>query len=270
MKQTIQLLFIASGLTLGMANAALVSYYAFDETSGTSAVDSGPAAANGVIGSNVTLGTTGVFGTAFTFKNDATQNGIVDMANAATFTPLVASQALTISVWLKWKAADAGARDSAIFLGSNADANRYIDVGTTSGGTVYGRSRNAATSGAAFADLSLGTGLGDDQWHHIAYTSDATTDVTQLYIDGLLAGSTTTPAFTFPTFNNFEIGRLGRSSATDSYAGSVDELRIYDTVLPATDIAALAVPEPGLSFLFGIGTLGSLLLHRRLPVIPLS
>lgn len=263
MKKTIQFLFVASGLTLGMAEAALVSYYTFDETSGTSAVDSGPAAANGLIGSNVTLGTTGVFGTAFTFKNDATQNGIVDMANAGTFTPLVASQALTISVWLKWKTADTGARDSAIFLGSNLDANRYIDVGTTSGGAVYGRSRNASTAGAAFADLPLGTGLGDDQWHHIAYTSDATTDVTQLYIDGVLAGTTTTPAYTFPTFNNLEIGRLGRSSATDAYAGSVDELRIYDTVLSATDIAALAVPEPAFSFLFGFGAVGSLLLRRR-------
>lgn len=263
MKKTIPFLLVTLSLAPGMAKAALVSYYTFDEISGTTAVDSGPAAANGLIGSNVTLGTTGVFGTAFTFKNDATQNGIVDMANATTFTPLAASQAVTISVWLKWKTADAGARDSAIFLGSNVDANRYIDVGTTSGGTVYGRSRNAATSGAAFADLSLGTGLGDDQWHHVAYTSDATNDVTQLYIDGVLAGSTTTPAFTFPTFNNFEIGRLGRSSATDAYAGSVDELRIYDTVLSSTDIAALAVPEPGLSFLFGVGTVGSLLLRRR-------
>lgn len=261
MKKTLPFLLIATALSLGTARAALVSYYTFDETSGTTAADSGPAAAAGVIGSNVTLGTTGVFGTAFTFNNDATQAGIVDMANAATFAPLVASQALTISVWLKWSSA--GTRDSVVFLGNNTSASRYIDVGTTSAGAFYGRSRDTATTAAAFADLSPGSGLNDDKWHHVAYTADAAADVTRLYIDGVLAGTTTTPAFTFPAFNNFEIGRLGRSSPTDAYAGSVDELRIYDTVLSAGDIAALAVPEPSLSMLAGMAAAGSLLRRRR-------
>ncbi|GAA5118645.1 LamG domain-containing protein [Luteolibacter yonseiensis] len=243
------------------AEAALISHYTFDELTGTTAVDSGPAGADGLIGSNVTRGTAGVFGTAFTFNNDASQNGIVDMADAATFPYLVASQAVTISAWMKWTAADA--RDSAIFLGNNTGANRYIDVGTTSAGKIYGRSRDAANSATPFPDLVLGTNLNDGKWHHVAYTSNAATDVTQLYIDGVLAGTTTTPAFTFTTFNNFEVGRLGRSSPTDAYSGSVDELRIYDSILPAEDIALLAVPEPGFSVLFGAGAVGSLLLRRR-------
>lgn len=261
MKKTFPFLLATTALTLGMTKAALISHYTFDELNGTTVVDGGSAGANGLIGSNVTLGTAGVFGTAFTFNNDASQNGIVDMANAATFTPLVASQAVTISAWLKWTTP--GARDSAIFLGNNTAANRYIDVGTTAAGGVYGRSRDAAISTTPFPDLALGTGLNDGEWHHVAYTADATTDMTQLYIDGVLAGSTTSPAFTFAAFNNFEIGRLGRSSPTDAYAGSVDELRIYDTVLSASDIATLAVPEAGPSLIFGITAMGSLLRRRR-------
>ena len=239
--QPIHLLTVATALTFGVARAALISHYTFDETSGTTAVDSGPAAANGTIGSNVTLGVEGKFGTAFTFHNDATQAGIVDMENATTFAALNASQAVTVSVWLKWTSSTAN-RDTAIFLGSNAASDRYLDIGTTGGtntaniGGVFGRTRAATT----FPDAIRGSALNDGQWHHVAYTANATTDVTQIYIDGVLASPATVTAFSFPTFNNFEVGRLGRSAPTDAYDGSVDELRIYDSVLTAAEIASLA------------------------------
>ena len=241
--QTTKLLLAATAtaLSLGTANAALISHYTFDETSGTVATDSGPAAANGAIGSNVTLGTPGKFGTAFTFLNDASQNGIVDMGNATTFNAINTSQALTISVWMKWTSSTDN-RDTVVFMGNNAVSDRYLDVGTTGGtnaanlGGVYGRNRAAAT----FQDMIRSSGLNNDQWHHIAYTVNANTDVTQLYIDGVLAGSLTTPAFTLPVLNNFEVGRLGRSAPTDAFAGSVDELRIYDTVLTESEIQLLA------------------------------
>lgn len=264
MKKTIQLLVVAATLSSGVAKAALVSYYTFDEASGsTIAVDSGSSAANGAIGSNVTLGTTGVLGTAFTFKNDATQNGIVDMGNATVlFAALAASQQLTISVWMKWSPTG-DARDSAVFFGNDTAANRYVDVGTTTGGGVYGRSRDAATSGAPFSDLARGVGLNDGAWHHVAYTTNAATEVTQLYIDGVLAGSNTTPAVSFPAFNNFEIGRLGRSAPADAFSGSVDELRIFDAVLSSTEIAALAVPEPGSALLIGFAAAGLVFRRRK-------
>lgn len=225
----------------GVASGGLVSRYTFDETTGTTAVDSGPAGANGVIGSNVTLGVAGRFGTAFTFKNDAAQKGIVDMGNAATFSALNASQQVTISVWIKWTSSSDN-RDSVVFLGNDTVADRYLDVGTVGGtnsgniGGVFGRCRNATS----FPSLTNSSGLNNSQWHHIAYTADASADQTRIYIDGVLAGITNTPAFSFPAFNNFEVGRLGRGSPTDAFAGSVDELRIYDAVLSAPEIAALA------------------------------
>lgn len=246
MNHTIKKLFLLSSLGAGMASGGLVSHYTFDETSGTTAADTGPAAANGVIGANVTLGVPGKFGTAFTFNNDTTQAGIVDMANATgLFSAISTSQALTISVWLKWTTP--GARDSAIFLGDNTVANRYLDIGTVSASNgVYGRVRNGVNTG--FPDLTPApaTPLNNDQWHHVAYTVSAATQATQIYVDGVLAGSTTTPAAVLPSvFNNFEVGRLGRGTPADAFAGSVDELRVYDNVLTANEIQVLAQGPAG-------------------------
>jgi len=251
-------LAMATALGLGAANAALVSHFTFDEAVGsTTAVNSVSGAANGAIGSNVTLGATGVFGTAFTFNNDASQNGIVDMGNATgLFSAIAASGQITISVWLNWGTLSAN-RDSAIFLGDDTVGNRYIDIGTagnTNSG-VYGRTRD--NQGTGFSDGIQGSGLSDGEWHHIAYTSNQATGEAQLYIDGV-AQPLQTGVNTFPSvFNNFEVGRLGRGGAgpTDAFAGSIDELRIYDEVLSSAAIAALAVPEPGVSALLGLGSL---------------
>lgn len=229
-----------------MASGGLVSHYTFEETSGTTTADSGPAAATGTIGANVTLGASGKFGKAFTFNNDATQAGIVDMGNATgLFSAINTSKAVTISVWLKWTTP--GVRDSAVFLGDNTASNRYLDVGTVAASNgVYGRIRNGVNSGYPDLFPTPAAALNTDQWHHVAYTASAVTQASQIYVDGILVGSTTTPAVVWPTlFNNFEIGRLGRSAPTDAYAGSVDELRIYDSVLTASEILALSQGPAG-------------------------
>ncbi|RYD34544.1 MAG: LamG domain-containing protein, partial [Verrucomicrobiaceae bacterium] len=195
----------------GAAQAALISHYTFDELTGTTATDSGTAAVDGAIGANVTMGTTGVFGTAFTFNNDASQAGIVDMASTTTlFNAVTASQAITVSVWLNWTTA--GARDSAIFLGDNTVANRYLDVGTVTATTgFYGRVRNGVNTGFPDITPTPATALNIGQWYHVAYTVDAAADITQLYVNGVLVGSTTATAVALPSvINNFEVGRLGR------------------------------------------------------------
>ena len=241
MKDTIGRYLALFSLGAGLAHGGLISHYTFDETTGTSAQDRGTAGVNGVIGSNVLIGQPGKFGTAFTFKNDTTDAGIVDMGNAtAVFNAITTSQKLTISVWLSWTTA--GTRDCAVFLGDSTSTNRYLDVGTVTSTTgVYGRVRNA--QGTGFSDLSPtpAAALNTGAWHHVAYTLDAATEVAQLYVDGVPVSSGTTTAITLPTiFNNFEVGRLGRSGVTDAYAGSVDELRIYDSVLTAGQIQLLS------------------------------
>ena len=74
--------------------------------------------------------------------------------------------------------------------------------------------------------------------HHFVWTQDAATAVARIYLDGTVAGTYNgfgvTPAQVGPTVNNW----LGRSQYNDPwFNGSVDEFRIYDFALPATEIS---------------------------------
>ncbi len=87
--------------------------------------------------------------------------------------------------------------------------------------------------------------LNDGTWHNIAMTRDATTGIVQLYVDGVLNGSGT-----FDTGNKtsqfFLIGALsdvasdGVTPTGDNYFnGKLDEVRVYNQVLGASEIAGL-------------------------------
>jgi hypothetical protein len=62
-----------------------------------------------------------------------------------------------------------------------------------------------------------------------------------LFVDGVLVSTQTSAAkySAFPAFNNFEIGRLGRSVPVDPFGGVIDDLQVYDQSLSLRQIAAL-------------------------------
>ena len=129
----------------------------------------------------------------------------------------------------------------------------------------------AGTTVVEIADLADAPRIDDGTWHHLAMTVDLGTSTMNLYVDGLLADTQnfSTGAVAFPGFNNFEIGRLGRSATkVDGYTGLVDDVQVYNTALSASDVAFLAanpgvaVPEPTAFALAGLGLL-SLFRRRR-------
>jgi len=72
-------------------------------------------------------------------------------------------------------------------------------------------------------------------WHHYAYTFDGATH--RLYIDGALAASSTVmPQTAGPT--TLEFGRW--TGGSEYLTGSVDDVRIYNRALSASDVLALA------------------------------
>ena len=263
---------LCSLLFCSAADGGLIAHYKFDETSGATtavnevAVNGG----NGAIGSNVGVGAPGKIGNAVKLNNDATQAGIVDMGNATdVFDKITASGKLTITYWLK-SSDVANNRSVAVFLGNNADSNDYIDSGILGGtqvnppapnGSAYGRNRVNTDATANIGDL-FGTLINDGEFHHLALTINVASNTGSFYVNGNLIDVeiSATKFGALPILNNFEVGRLGRSTPVDPIDGVVDDLQIYDVALGANAITALystpglVIPEPSavVSMAFGV------------------
>ncbi len=272
-----KILSIAAGVCgLAMSSqAALVAHYKFDEEAGaTSAADELGGTA-GAIGSAVVTGVPGISGSAYQFPNSTAQTSIVDMGNASFFPSITVSNAITLSAWVKTTDTNNG-RNVVIYAGSDTVPNSYIDLGLSgqapNTGAANGRLRPAGDSNITEV-FSTPTLVNNDEWRHLAVTIDLAVGSISLYVDGVPVAAQSplngTPAF--PGFNNFEIGRLGRtggSGVTDPFGGLIDDVQVYDEALSATQIQFLfnnpgvAIPEPGSLVLAGLGLL-SLARRRR-------
>jgi hypothetical protein len=235
--------------SVSVCHADLVAHYKFDELPGaTTAVNAVTAnGGNGVIGANVTLGAAGVSGAGFMLNNGATQADIVDMGNATSiFSKITASGQITLSYWIK-STDVSGGRNVAVFMGNDTATNSYIDSGIAGGagpnpapGSAYGRNR-VATNAAANIGEQFGPLVNNDVFNHIALSIDTASNTSTLYVNGAIAATETSAAkyTAFPAFNNFEIGRLGRSAPTDAFGGVMDDLQVYDRSLSRRHISAI-------------------------------
>ena len=93
----------------------------------------------------------------------------------------------------------------------------------------------SATSGGDVSITSSSSGYDDGAWHHVAFTRVKTGGAIKLYVDGALAASGTGVTRQLDGQPNLSFGRLG--SGTNYYAGSLDEIAVYNSALSATAIA---------------------------------
>ncbi|MHC4598353.1 MAG: LamG domain-containing protein, partial [Planctomycetota bacterium] len=144
--------------------------------------------------------------------------------------------------------------------GQHGEIMRYDVVGT--GGSyklVYScAGQDGAFSGAPFGisgiintnqgafSVHSSTDLAAGSWHHVAITYDGTT--LSLYVDASLADSIPATGNIFTTTAPVRIGTFNQG--TNLYDGSLDEVRIYNRALPASEILThferrkYANPEP--------------------------
>jgi hypothetical protein len=253
--------------------AALVGYYALNETNnpslGTSVADSSGNSRNGIMTSDGTpapgIGAQEgipsvdpIYGTAFNFSSAVTDRGYVDINPFSG--ALTRDGALTYAAWIKPAASQL---IDSTFTGGTGSGFDFRLVASGLNWNLLLKSGNSASSAT-----STGTVL-SDVWTHVAVTKDANgsagTNLANVtfYINGVAAGTTTigragsgTPARWF----------LGSGAlTTEYYNGGLDEVRIYNEVLDANAIAALAVvPEPSTAFLITMGVcVGVVMFGRR-------
>ncbi len=169
--------------------------------------------------------------------NTQTRNGVAVFAGssqvAAPADPDFNSTNGTIMFWVQ---------ANAPLPGSGSEGAMLFDRRTTTGavivlyndGTIYWQgqagSRNTVAAGY----------VPDNNWHHVAVSYGQTTnDTIAIYVDGALAGSVAvTNAWSWPTNQEVEIG-LSHDSYWKHLYGQMDDVRIYNRVLSATEVASV-------------------------------
>ena len=189
----------------------LLSYWAFNQTSGTTATDSsGNNKTATLIGSPTW--TTGVAGNGLQF------NGTSAYLNAGT----VSVSSFTISTWVNMSASQSG-------WGSLVMKQNSFGL-EVQNGTVYANVGNGSTwTNTVNAPLTAGT------WKHVVQTFNGSTNTNSIYVDGVLRASGT-GTFT-NSASNLLIGSWNGSS--EFFNGKIDEVRVYNSALTATEISAL-------------------------------
>ncbi len=230
--------YLSTPATAGI-NDGLIVYYSFDETDGKTASD---VSKNG---NDAELTGTAAWATdegkiGGTLRLDGSASSAVDTDGADYINGL---EEFSVSVWVK---SDTAPHDRGIFIakdpagGDDTFTLRYDSAGrkvpaavrlikagftTTGGGIQYESADNIQTT----------------EWQHLALTWSSG-DPVMLYIDGVLDE---------PQYNNdvrtgsisnatkFIVGQGGKDNGGTSWTGLIDELRIYDRVIDANEIAEL-------------------------------
>ncbi|QQR78684.1 MAG: VCBS repeat-containing protein [Candidatus Moraniibacteriota bacterium] len=198
----------------------LVAAYNFNAGSGTTAAD--------FSGNNIT-GTL-VNGPSWTTagKNDGALSfdGANDYVNLGASSALQLPGSFTLSAWV-YPTTFSGDRD--IITRVSAVSSEYhlqttgtqIQVGFSSGGSWY--YQNAST-----ASMPL------NAWSHVVSVFDDANNTFTMYINGVLQGTQSVAASPAPSTNETHIG-MGWTG--QSWSGKIDDVRVYNRALIASEIA---------------------------------
>ena len=253
----------ASAATLTYRNLILgdnpLVYYEFDESSGTTALNSATSGAtyDGTLNGTITLGQTSVAhgGSAYDFGGGRVTFGAT----------LGALTEWSVEAWMNYDVAglsnshtvgnDLGGWNDDVLIGMGPEGG----LGGNGGGefgVVQQGNPGAVRDGA-------GAAMTADAWHHVVVTGSTTAGELIVYIDGVAVDTndSLTNGITFGD-NPFVLGAK-RASGGNEYNGLLDEVAIYSSALTPTQVSNHfnVVPEPSGILLLGFGSL--LLLTRR-------
>jgi hypothetical protein len=221
------------------ATVAPVGWWMFDEKTGTTAADSSANKNNGTLNGGATWATGQVGGAIQLNGTDGYVNlpigGLMSTLNSASFT-----------IWANFISGGSWTR---IFdIGTGQTVNMFL---TPANGTA-GNMRFAITTAGNGAESQLNApAMLAAGWHHVAVVINGDAKNMQLFLDGNAVATNTTT--TLPSaLGNTNQNWLGRSqyAADGFYRGMLDDFRIYDRVLTASDLQQ--VMKGG-----GYGTAGS-------------
>lgn len=244
----------------------LIGFYKFDESTGTQAADSSPAATYLNGGSAVYINTAAIlqnFDVETCWQNGLINNCLIfngvnnycfienDAQNGLN-TVIEDHSVLSLSAWVNIPdGITNGASYDIVSNGGDFTISGTYLLGVKdyfNNGNMWPYVKFSFISGASVATLEVLTQiiLNDRNWHHIAITvsflSSPGNITAAIYIDGVL-GFTAIDVGTISTVEHQTtktyIGCRNPSATSTLYRGSLDELRFYKSVLTAAEIKAL-------------------------------
>ncbi len=208
---------IAAGEANGVATTAahedehLLSHVTFDEAAGE-------------IGSELE----GRFGAAGQF------DGVDDFLRIAR--PV--QNDFTISLWLRTRSTGPGGSDYRWFLGAGLVDGEIRGIVGDFGLSYHSDGRLTAGVGKPETFIHSPAGFNDGEWHHVAFTRQQDSGTIALYVDGEHAASATGSTEPLDASEFVDIGRM--QPGYGYFAGSLDDVRIYDRVLDHREILDIA------------------------------
>ncbi|HEY6272836.1 MAG TPA: Ig-like domain-containing protein [Terriglobales bacterium] len=221
---------ISGSAALTVTASGLVGYWTFNDGSGTTAVDS---SGNG----NTATLVNGVSWVTGKIGDAVSANGVNQYASIPTIN-LSGTSAVTWAAWVNRTYSTSGGHtlfeDSTNFNNSTTGFGFFPDD-PSCGGIATGVNGNVGYTLNCYNQPSSGA------WHHLAVVYDKTkpgSSVISLYIDGVLQTPTRQPDTSTNTnaFGNNPLYLFSRGGTQEYTAGEVDDLRLYNQALSASQI----------------------------------
>ncbi len=160
----------------------------------------------------------------------ATFNG----TNGSVEIPASVEVDFTIACWVKTTATAGGAQwfnGMGLVDGEVGGANADFGLALVGTKAAFGLGNPDTT-------ITSSVSINDGAWHHLTATLATGTGAMKLYVDGVLQASATGPIGARTAPAKLRLGSIG--GAFGFLNGSLDEVRLYNTILGASEIARLA------------------------------
>ena len=255
----IAILLFAYSASAAVVTSNLVSWWKFDETSGTTAYDTGGSATNnGTLNGGCTW-TTDTAGSASSgaLYLDGVYLSHVDCGSDMSMSPTN----VTVEAWVKFDSTTAGVHHGIVGKFTTMGGIQHGYIMWVHASDVLGCRVGENTNSTDHAGT---TDIQDDSWHQVAMTYDGS--YIRFFLDGQAEGTALSytngiEAADYP----LTIGARHESGWDLQLKGIIDDVRIYDRALGQSEIEQNynAIPEPSTLLLLGGGLL-SLLAFRRI------
>jgi len=206
------------------ASGGLVAHYTFE----TDASDSTGNGNDGTI--NGAINTAGKIGNGLLFDG---MDDYIEIPNDST---LQISDELTIAAWIN---PNDQMSQNRIAAKRQGDSRNTYGLMIDNQEHIHFRATECTNLFIDFGTTFPGTAVTQGEWSHVAATFSDSQDTVKIYINGSEEASTNTFTIT-PCATNTEPLQIGGHTDTERwFNGSIDEVRIYNTVLSANEIQAL-------------------------------